>query len=90
MIEAAQLSMIAIERSPFQPNAGERASKPNGATAHRLDRLDVSLPIGGGDPREIRHDLVRRIRSEIAENRYLSDDKIDAVVEKLHRKLFRE
>lgn len=35
----------------------------------------------------IRHDLVERIRAEIAAGTYLTDDKIDAVVERLHQNM---
>lgn len=38
----------------------------------------------------IREDLVRRIRQEIADGSYMTDAKLDAVVDRLHRELFGE
>ncbi|MCC6359685.1 MAG: flagellar biosynthesis anti-sigma factor FlgM [Phycisphaerales bacterium] len=38
----------------------------------------------------IREDLVRRIRQEIADGSYMTDAKLDAVVDRLHREMFGE
>lgn len=40
--------------------------------------------------RPIRQNLVQRVRSELADGTYLTGEKLDAVVNRLHRALFAE
>lgn len=39
------------------------------------------------DPPAIREDFVRRIREQIANGDYLTDDKLDAAVDRLHKEI---
>lgn len=66
------------------------------------EESDVAIALCGGDCVELSHvaesqmegepfraELVQRVRAEIADGTYLTDEKLDAVVERLHRELFR-
>lgn len=75
-------------------------AKATHATARAAAEQAQNLPVfdtndvvefsadAGGDKQPIRHELVRRIKAEIAADTYVTDAKIDDVVETLHRKLF--
>lgn len=52
-----------------------------------VELSDVAEARIGGEP--FRSELVQRVRAEIADGAYLTDEKLDAVVERLHRELFR-
>ena len=66
------------------------------ARSRELDQVDLSETArragGAGNVGDIgvRTELVERVRREIAEDRYLSDEKLDATVERLMRVLDRE
>src|SRR5262245_41833681 len=67
-----------------------------------IDESGGAIALYGGDCVELsnvaesqmvgepyRAELVARVRAEIADGTYLTDEKLDAVVERLHRELFR-
>lgn len=58
------------------------------------DALDLSIradeTTATNDSQAAREERVMRIRAEIAGGTYLTDDKLDAVVERLHTALFAE
>jgi anti-sigma28 factor (negative regulator of flagellin synthesis) len=72
--------------------AGEAARRTGGDEALRRggDSVELSHVAQSqiADEEPFRSELVQRIRAEIADDKYLTDDKLDAVVERLHRELF--
>ena len=61
-------------------------TRPQGDVVELSDAARRQVEAGADPP--IREHLVARIRAEIAAGTYLTDDKIDKAVERLHRELF--
>lgn len=90
MIQATTQSVIAQSRGGSTLNRASKAADHAEATS-KTDRLELShtalenMSTGEGG---VRTDLVQRIRGEIAAGTYLTNEKLDAVVDRLHRELF--
>ena len=71
--------------APHAPFRGQSA--PGAPAARSSDRVDISpaaeAAIQATETREIRRDLVERIRSQIADGTYETPDKLDAALERL-------
>ena len=80
------------------PPLGRGDSAPNGKTeapksrAGRTDAVELSdaarEQLEQNEPATIRTELVERVRAEIAAGEYLTDEKINATIDKLHEALF--
>jgi hypothetical protein len=72
------------------PPSEEARGKPEELAA--ADAVELSSAaqeeIQTGDARPVRLSLVERVRAEIAADKYLTDDKLDAVVNRLRAELF--
>lgn len=90
MIQATSHSIIAHARSGSGQNRVARGLEDAGA-GHKSDRLELSstaLENMQASESGVRSDLVQKIRGEIAAGTYLTDEKLEAVVDRLHRELF--
>ncbi len=71
--------------------AGDEA-RPAKGHPDRTDAVELSdtaqEQIEHGEAGPVRTELVERVRAEIAAGTYLSDDKMDAAVSRLHEALF--
>ena len=92
MIQATGPSVLTQPGTRFESDGARRP----------IDESDVAIALCGGDRVELsdaaesqmgsepyRAELVARVRAEIADGTYLTDEKLDAVVERLHQELFR-
>jgi anti-sigma28 factor (negative regulator of flagellin synthesis) len=80
------------------PPVGREGAAPNQRTealasrAGQADAVELSeaarRQIEQGEATTIRSELVERVRAEIAAGEYLTDEKIDAVVDRLHEVMF--
>ena len=90
MIQATGPSVLTQARTRFELD-GARRPNDEGAIAlsggDYVELSDVAESKIGGEP--YRTELVQRVRAEIADGTYLTDEKLDTVVERLHRELFR-
>lgn len=92
MVNATAQTVLA--QTPAGSIAVERPTRdsPRAEAGIRSDRLELSeaalenIQSGSGG---VRTELVERLRGEIAAGTYLTDEKLDAVVDRLHRELFR-
>lgn len=73
---AGETALRTVDHETLQLAGGDSVELSNVAQAQ----------IAGDEP--FRSELVQRIRAEIADDTYLTDEKLDAVVERLHRDLF--
>lgn len=91
MIQVTSHSVIAQTRAGAAQHRTARG--PNDTDAgNKSDRLELSstaLENMQSSESGVRPHLVQRIRGEIAAGTYLTDEKLDAVVDRLHRELFR-
>ncbi|MBI5863336.1 MAG: flagellar biosynthesis anti-sigma factor FlgM [Planctomycetes bacterium] len=83
------------------PSVNESRPTPRSDTANRVagkaaaelsnDRIELSTAAQEWNRQEdtpIRTDLVQRVRAEISAGTYLTDDKLNVVIDRLHRDLF--
>lgn len=89
MIQATGPSVLSQARARYETEVSRRSNDE--AVAMRggdfVELSDVAESKIGGEP--YRTELVQRVRAEIANGTYLTDEKLDAVVDRLHRDLFR-
>lgn len=83
--QSADLREQVTERG--QPRPGSRGQQAAGADVVELSETARRQLETHADP-PVREHLVARIRAEIAAGTYLTDDKIEKTVERLHRELF--
>jgi hypothetical protein len=87
-MEVSPSSINAFLRSAATESSVIASSKPP-PSRQNADRVELSAAAGSGsDAETIRTDLVRRVRAEIAAETYLTDSKVEAAVNRLHRELF--
>lgn len=86
MINSTQPASPAATRVTGPPGAPARAApEESGAVRDAVDLSPAARDqMEQGDTRPIRLKMVERVRAEIAAGAYLTDEKIDAVVNKLH------
>lgn len=86
---------VVTQSSPQAPSrpAGADASRPGAARAKNAvarDSVELSRAaqseVDGAD-QPLRDELVRRVRAEIEAGTYQSEEKLEVVVERLHREL---
>lgn len=93
MIQVATNPTYAVPRPAVSGDSVQRSNASSGERAAALtDQVELSdaarTQAGPSDP-PIRDALVQRVRQEIADGTYLTDDKLNAVVNRLHKELFR-
>jgi hypothetical protein len=77
----------AMGSGPQGPDPGE-VTPQDALELSPLAREAGALPADQDtDEQPIRHELVRRVRREIEEGRYVTPDKLDVVVDRLHEEL---
>ena len=91
MIETVTHNTQLAGAPPSRTQARGATGATDDRTAQGGDRLELSEAAlrHGEDDRPIRSDLVQRVRDEIANDTYLTDEKLDAALNGLKRDLFR-
>lgn len=75
---------------PIQTAATPRGpAGPDRLAAGRHDALELSEAARAAlEPGGIRHELVQRVKAELAADNYLTDDKLSVAVDRLHARIF--
>ena len=90
MIQATTQSVIAQTRGGTALHRSTRGEQPDrGTKGDRVELSKAALENLQKPDIGVRTDLVQRIRAEIAAGTYLTDEKLDSTVDRLHRDLFR-
>jgi anti-sigma28 factor (negative regulator of flagellin synthesis) len=80
------------QSAPRSGAPANQEARPTKEAPGRTDAVELSETaqeqIERGDSAPLRTELVERVRAEIAAGTYLTDDKLDAVVNRLHEALF--
>ena len=94
MIDGVTNPIQTTTQVPVRPGGGKpgeelRDKAEQLATQDAVELSSVARrELETGDTRPIRLNLVERVRAEIAAGTYLTDEKLDAVVNKLHGEFF--
>jgi len=93
MVDSVASSMNAAAQPAARSDPPHRATnRPASELPDRPDAVELSeaarQELERSDSAPIRTELVARVREEIASGQYLTDDKLDAVVERLHEEMF--